>query len=45
MTDADYVSRLAYAPAQAWSLLHILEQTAKSISLNMNANKTEFMCF
>ena len=32
-------------PVQAKSLRHSLEQTAESISLYVNKNKTEYMCF
>ena len=48
MTDADYADDLALltnTSAQVKSLLHNLEQAAGSIGLNVNANKTEFMCF
>ena len=48
ITDADYADDLALLtnkPAQAESLLHSLEQAAKSNNLGMNANKTKFMCF
>ena len=36
---------LANTPAQTEFLLHSLEQTASGISLYMNSNKTEFICF
>ena len=39
------VALLANTHAQAKSLLHSLEQTAESIGLYVNANKTEFMYF
>ena len=42
--DTDYADDrafLANIPAQAESLLHSLEQAVE----NMNANKTEYMCF
>ena len=48
MTNADYTDNLALlanAPAQAESRLDHLEQTAESIGLCTNANKTEFICF
>ena len=48
ITDADYVDNialLANAPAQAKTLLHILERAAAGISLHVNAHKTEYMCF
>ena len=48
MTDADYVDDLEFlanTPAQAKPLLHSLEKAAGRISLYMNANKTESMCF
>ena len=38
-------SFLADAPSQAESLLHSLEQVAKSISLYVNSEKTEFLYF
>ena len=44
----DYVSDialLANSPTQAESLLHSLEQAADGISLHINADKTEYMCF
>ena len=47
LTDTNYADDLALAtntPAQAKSLLHSLEQVAGNIGLNINANKTEFMC-
>ena len=36
---------LENTPAQAKSLLHSLEQTVRDMDLNINSNKTEFMCF
>ena len=47
-TDTDYaddLALLANTSAQAESLLHSLDQTAGIISLHVNANKTEYMCF
>ena len=38
--NADYVAILTNTPALAESVLHILEQTAGSIGLDMNTNKT-----
>ena len=46
--DADYVddgSHRASAPAQAKCLLHSLEQVARGVSLGVNSDKTDFMCF
>ena len=46
--DADYaddIALLANTSAQAESLLHTLERTAGGIDLDVNANKTEYMCF
>ena len=46
MTVENYTDDLALltnTPALAESLLHSLEQAAGSISIYMNANKTEFM--
>ena len=48
ITDADYaddIALLANTPAQAETLLHSLERAAAGISLHVNANKTEYMCF
>ena len=42
---ADDLALLANIPAQVESLLHSLEQVARSIGLYMNANKTEDMHF
>ena len=36
---------LANAPAQVETLLHSLEQTVGGIFLDVNADKTEYMCF
>ena len=46
--DTDYsddIALLSNTPTQAKFLLHSLEQAAGSISLHINANKTEYMCF
>ena len=46
ITDADYADDLvllANTPAEAKSLLHSLEQTARGIGLYENLDKTEFM--
>ena len=48
ITDADYIDDkaiLANTLAQAKTLLHSLERAAACIGLNVNANKTEYMCF
>ena len=48
VTDADYVDDiaiLANAPAQAETLLHSLERAAAGVGLNINAHKTEYICF
>ena len=48
ITNADYaddIALLANSPAQAESLQHSLEQAACGISLHINADKTEYMCF
>ena len=48
VTDVDYIddiALLANTPAQAESLLHSLERAADCIGLQVNANKTEYMCF
>ena len=48
ITDADYADDIALrtnTPAQAESLRHNLEPAAGDISLQVNANKTEYMCF
>ena len=47
-TDADYandITFLANTPTQAETLLHSLERAAAGISLHVNADKTEYMCF
>ena len=46
--DVDYVddiALLANIPVQAESLLHSLERAAGGLSLYVNADKTEYMCF
>ena len=48
MTDADDVNDLGLltnTPPQAEYLLHSLEQAVGGRGLNVNANKTEFICF
>ena len=48
ITDADYaddIALLANTPSQAKTLLHSLERAAADISLHVNADKTEYMCF
>ena len=48
ITDPDYadnIAILANAPAQAEILLHSLERAAAGIGPNVNAHKTEYMCF
>ena len=48
ITDADYaddIALLANAPIQVETLLHRLERVAAGIGLQVNANKTEYMCF
>ena len=48
ITDADCandIALLANTPAQAETRLRNLEQTAASIGLHVNSNKTEYMCF
>ena len=48
ITDADYaddIPILANTPAQAETLLHTLERAAAGIGLDVNAHKTEYMCF
>ena len=47
ITNTDYaddIVLLANTPAQAESLLHSLEWAAGCIGLNVNADKTEYMC-
>ena len=48
ITDADYTDDIALranTPTQAETLLHSLERAAASIGLDVNADKTEYMCF
>ena len=48
ITDADYaddIALLAYSLAQADTLLHSLELAAFGIGLQVNSDKTEYMCF
>ena len=48
MTDADYADDfvlLEYTPAQAESELHSKEHVAENIGFDVNAQKTEDMCF
>ena len=48
ITDADYaddIAILANTPNQAETLLHSLERAVAGISLNVNAHKTEYMCY
>ena len=48
ITDADYaddLALLANTPNQAETLLHSLERAAAGIGLNVNAHKTEYMCY
>ena len=48
ITDADYVDDIALlvnAPAQTENLLHSQERAAAGIGLQVNAYKTEYMCF
>ena len=48
ITDADYAddkALLENAPAQAKTQLHSLKRAAAGISLHVNAQKTEYMCF
>ena len=48
ITDADYaddIAILANTPDQAETLLHSLKRAAASISLYVNAHKTEYMCY
>ena len=44
-SSTDNSAFLANASAKPESLLHDLGQTAKSIALHVNSDKTEFMCF
>ena len=43
--NADDIAILANTPDQAETLLHSLERAAASISLYVNAHKTEYMCY
>ena len=48
ITHADYaddIALLATTPNQAKTLLHSLERTAAGMGLNVNAHKTEYMCY
>ena len=48
ITDADYADNLALLSDNSYNaqkLLHILEQSAAFIGLNVNASKTECMCY
>ena len=46
ITDyADDIAILANTPDQAETLLHSLERAAAGIGLNVNAHKTEYMCY
>ena len=45
ITNADDIAILANTPNQAKRLLHSLEQAVTGIGLNVNAHKTEYMCF
>ena len=48
ITDADYaddIALLANTPDQTETLLHSLERAAADIGLNVNALKTEYMCY
>ena len=48
ITDADYADDIAIranTPTQAETLLHSLERAAACIGLDVNAHKTEYMCF
>ena len=48
ITDADYaddIALLANTPNQAETLLHSLERAAAGIGLQVNAHKTEYMCY
>ena len=42
---ADYIAILVNAPNQTETVLHSLERAAASISLHVNAHKTEYMCY
>ena len=48
ITDADYtddIALLANAPANTEIQQHNLERAAAGIGLQVNAHKTEYMCF
>ena len=47
ITDVDYADDLTLTntPAEAEFLLHSLEKAVGGISLHVNANKTEYVCF
>ena len=48
ITDADYaddIAILANTPEQAETQLHSLERAAAGIGLDVNAHKTEYMCY
>ena len=42
---ADYIALLVNTPTQAETLLHSLERAAAGISLHVNTDKTEYICF
>ena len=42
---ADDIAILANTPNQAETLLHCLERAAAGIDLDVNAHKTEYMCY
>ena len=48
ITNADYADDIAFlanSPAQAETLLHILERASAGIGFYVNAHKTVYMCF
>ena len=48
ITDADYaddIALLVNTPNQGETLLHSLERAATGIGLQVNAHKTEYMCY
>ena len=45
ITDADDIAILANTPNQAETLLYSLERAAAGIGLQVNARKTEYMCY
>ena len=45
ITDADDIAILANTPNQAETLLHSLEEATACIGLDVNAHKTEYMCY